>query len=70
METLTDLQARVIDLEMIIANQDRTLDDLNTEIIRQGRIIEMLTTHVTQIQNRLTESAIRAQAEETPPPHY
>lgn len=65
-------EQRFIDIEMALSNLERTVEDLNDVIIRQGRDIAFL-----QKQNRfLTEalrnaqSAVKPLEEETPPPHY
>lgn len=65
-------EQRFIDIEMALSNLERTVEDLNDVIIRQGRDIAFL-----QKQNRfLTEALRNAQStvkpleEETPPPHY
>lgn len=67
-----DTEQRFIDIEMALSNLERTVEDLNDVIIRQGRDIAFL-----QKQNRfLTEALRNAQStvkpleEETPPPHY
>lgn len=67
-----DTEQRFIDIEMALSNLERTVEDLNDVIIRQGRDIAFL-----QKQNRfLTEalrnaqSAVKPLEEETPPPHY
>ncbi len=67
-----DTEQRFIDIEMALSDLERTVEDLNDVIIRQGRDIAFL-----QKQNRfLTEALRNAQStvkpleEETPPPHY
>ncbi len=68
----SDTEQRFIDIEMALSDLERTVEDLNDVIIRQGRDIAFL-----QKQNRfLTEALRNAQStvkpleEETPPPHY
>ena len=67
-----DTEQRFIDIEMALSDLERTVEDLNDVIIRQGRDIAFL-----QKQNQfLTEALRNAQStvkpleEETPPPHY
>lgn len=67
-----DTEQRFINIEMALSDLERTVEDLNDVIIRQGRDIAFL-----QKQNRfLTEALRNAQStvkpleEETPPPHY
>lgn len=68
----SDTEQRFIDIEMALSDLERTVEDLNDVIIRQGRDIAFL-----QKQNRfLTEalrnarSTVKPLEEETPPPHY
>ena len=68
----SDTEQRFINIEMALSDLERTVEDLNDVIIRQGRDIAFL-----QKQNRfLTEALRNAQStvkpleEETPPPHY
>ena len=67
-----DSEQRFIKIEMALSDLERTVEDLNEVIIRQGRDFAFL-----QKQNRfLTEALRNAQStvkpleEETPPPHY
>ncbi|MBO5038260.1 MAG: SlyX family protein [Alphaproteobacteria bacterium] len=69
---MTELNDRLIDIEMALSNLERTVDDLNDIIIRQGKDIAFL-----QKQNRYfvealrnTQSVVKPEEEETPPPHY
>lgn len=63
---------RFINIEMALSNLERTVDDLNDIIIKQGKDIAFL-----QKQNRYliealknAQSFVKPEAEETPPPHY
>ncbi len=67
----TDLEARIIHLETIIAQQDRLLDDLNEEILRLNRQHEKLMARFDAFETRQDNASfIRPLSEEVPPPHY
>ncbi|WDR04890.1 SlyX family protein [Devosia rhodophyticola] len=59
-------------LEMRIAYQDHTIDELNTTITEQWRIIDLLTRKLTQLeeQAKLTGGGAGDNRAEPPPPHY
>lgn len=71
---MTDIQTlhdRIVTLEMLATQQERTIDDLNQEILRLNRIVERLEqrfeAHEARQDNALN---IRPLSEEPPPPHY
>ncbi len=65
------LEARIINLETIIAQQDRTIDALNAEILRLNQLHEHLVARFEAAESRReSEGYIRALADEVPPPHY
>jgi SlyX protein len=66
------LSARVDALEMRAAEQERTIDDLNTTIIAQWKEIESLNRQLARLGAQLQEIEARSPAggPEPPPPHY
>ncbi len=65
------LEARIINLESIVAQQDRLIDDLNAEILRLNQLHEHLLARIEAAEaRRESESLIRPLSEEVPPPHY
>lgn len=64
------LEQRLIDIEINLANQERTLDELNGVIIEQGKIIDLLRRQNKILLEALNEDTVRPLSEETPPPHY
>ncbi|CEJ09762.1 Protein SlyX [bacterium YEK0313] len=68
-----DLAARVDALEMRIAYQDETIEDLNKTITAQWKEIDRLTRELANLADRMREAEHRALAgapPEPPPPHY
>lgn len=70
MSTLDSLEKRIIELESLLARQERLLDDFNEEILRLNRLHERLLTRMEAQEARANEIAIRTLSEEPPPPHY
>jgi len=67
------LAARIEALEMRVAHQDRTIEDLNLTITAQWKEIETLTRQIARLGDQLQEVRDNAGAtgeEEPPPPHY
>ena len=67
------LAARIDALEIRIAHQDQTIEELNATITDQWKQIEDLTYRLTRLdeQVREVEAGIDvAGAPEPPPPHY
>lgn len=60
---------RLMDLEICMANQEKTLDELNAEVLRQSKLIDALVREVKRLRET-QESNVRPLSEETPPPHY
>jgi uncharacterized coiled-coil protein SlyX len=71
MSELEALNDRIVSLEMLLTRQERTIDELNGEILRLNRIVERLEqrfeAHEARQDNALN---IRPLSEEPPPPHY
>ncbi|MDY6797306.1 MAG: SlyX family protein [Pseudomonadota bacterium] len=68
-----ELQARLEALEMRLAFQEQTIDELNTQMARQELDIRELWEAKQKLHRQLKDIApshIRSEAEETPPPHY
>jgi SlyX protein len=67
-ETLTQ---RIDGLEMRIAHQDRTIEDLNATITGQWKQLEDLAYRVSRMAEELREvESSAAGGPEPPPPHY
>jgi SlyX protein len=72
MNDLQALVARIEALEMRIAYQDETIEELNQTITSQWSKIDGLIRQVAQLGDRVSEAENRAgaAAPQVPPPHY
>ena len=70
MRTPQTLEERLVNLESIIAEQDRLLDALNAEILRLNRLHERLAARMEAHEARHDAPPINTLAEEPPPPHW
>jgi SlyX protein len=64
-------RARFEALEIRIAHQDRTIEDLNTAVRDQWQRIDSLTKQIERMSDRLqrVEDSVPPEGPE-PPPHY
>jgi SlyX protein len=69
---MSDLEARIDALEMRVAYQDQTIEDLNQTIIAQWKQIDALRRQLNEVLDRVQEVEDNAggQAPDRPPPHY
>ena len=62
---------RIDALEMRLAEQERTIDDLNATVTAQWDALDALRRQLDRALDRLAEAEGRLPAEpDTPPPHY
>jgi SlyX protein len=69
----TALVARLDALEIRVAYQDETIEELNTALARQWQEIDKLRREMALLEAQLREAAAGAAdnaAPEPPPPHY
>ena len=64
------MQERLNNIEMCLAEQERVLEDLNTEVLRLTKIVANLEKQVEQLKAEREETLVKPLSEETPPPHY
>lgn len=62
-------EQRLTELEILYAELEKVVEDLNLESIRQNRIIEQLLKENKSLKESI-DSNIKPLSEETPPPHY
>lgn len=70
---MTDQTSRLDELEIRIAHQDQTIEDLNEAITAQWKLIETLQREVSRLTDRVAsaEDALAdAPPANRPPPHY
>jgi SlyX protein len=68
-----ELSARIEALEVRVAYQDRTIEDLNSAVTAQWQQIDDLAKQVARMAERLRhveENAPSSGGPEPPPPHY
>ncbi len=73
MSEIESLGERIDALEMRIAYQDQTIEDLNKTVVAQWKQIDALTRHIASLADRILEAEDNAGgrgAPEPPPPHY
>jgi SlyX protein len=69
---MSDIENRLIELEIKNAHQEDTIEQLNQIVITQQASIDELIRHIKRLKNQLTnlqENNSKEQAE-SPPPHY
>lgn len=67
---MDDLNERLTNLEMYVANQEKVMDELNSELIRLSKLTDKLVAQNKVLMEALKESPVKPLSEETPPPHY
>ncbi|MCC4834325.1 SlyX family protein [Shewanella sp. 1_MG-2023] len=70
---MQDMQQKIDDLEMKVAFQEITLEDLNQEVIKLNDLVAFQQHQMSLILNKLQAiepSNMASASEETPPPHY
>ena len=69
----TDLEEKLIDLEIRFAHQQDHIDKLDDVIYRQQQMMDKLEQKIALLEKRLKtmgESNILKPEEDSPPPHY
>jgi SlyX protein len=73
MSDVETLSARIDALEMRIAYQDQTIEDLNNTVVAQWKQLDALTRQIAGLTDRVQvveDHAGAPNAPEPPPPHY
>lgn len=73
MQSKENLEQYITELEMKIAFQEKSLEDLNYALIEQQFMLDKMQVQLRHLAGKLKDmqpSNIASQAEETPPPHY
>ena len=64
------MENRLTNIEISLSEQERMLDDLNTEVLRLSKIVAVLEKQIEQLKAEKEETLVKPLSEETPPPHY
>ncbi len=67
---MDNLEERLIEIETALANQERIVEDLNSVVIAQGKIIDRLIKQNQYLMSVVDQDSVKPLSEETPPPHY
>lgn len=73
MSDVNDLTGRLEALEIRVAYQDQTIEDLNATITAQWQGLERLKRMIQRLEDQVREAEARAggpNLPEPPPPHY
>ncbi len=67
---MQNIDERLTELEMCVATQERTIEELNAELVRLNRVTDQLLRQNKWLIDQLKENPVKPLSEETPPPHY
>lgn len=72
MDDFAKLNARLVELEIGRAHQDRAIEDLNEAITTQWKVIDELKREIARLTAEVREAAVATGPgePEPPPPHY
>lgn len=65
-----EIQNRLIDIEMTLANLQKAFDDLSDVVFKQSQQIDRLNKQNELLKNMVDQDVVKPLSEETPPPHY
>jgi len=63
-------ESRLINIEMVVADLQKTVDDLNNVVIDMGKQLDYLKKMNRYLLENLEKDVVKPLAEEVPPPHY
>ncbi len=61
---------RLTEIEIHLANLEKTVDEMNDELLRQSKIIDTLVKQNKMLIEAVKDNPVKPLSEETPPPHY
>lgn len=61
---------RFMNIEIAIANLQKTVDELNEVVINQGHLLDKLHKENKLLASMIDDENVKPLSEETPPPHY
>lgn len=63
-------EERITELEMMITDMQKMIDDLNAESVRQAQVMMRFEQEYKNLRRLVDEGVVKPLSEETPPPHY
>lgn len=64
------IEERLQNIELMLTEQQRMLDDLNDVVIQYAKELDALKKESVNIRTMLETETVKPLSEETPPPHY
>ena len=64
------MENRIINIEIALAELQKTVDELNLVVIDQAKKIESLQKINRYLLDNIEKDVVKPLSEETPPPHY
>lgn len=64
------MENRIINIEMILTNMQKTIDELNEVVVKQSQQIDHLQKINAYILDSINQEVVKPLQEEVPPPHY
>ena len=65
-----ETKIRLVNIEMALDNQNKTIEDLSDVVFKQGKLIDKLLKQVEMLRQSDAINIVKPLNEETPPPHY
>ena len=69
---MSDIENRVMELEIKNAHQEDTIEQLNQIVIKQQQSLDELTRHIQRLKTQVSslQESSGKETPEPPPPHY
>ncbi|MDX2504253.1 MAG: SlyX family protein [Gammaproteobacteria bacterium] len=69
---MSDIENRIMELEIKSAHQEETIEQLNQIAIEQQKTVSELTRHMEQLKDKISilQESNSKDLPEPPPPHY
>ena len=64
------IEQQLIDIEIALANQQKTIDEISDVVFKQGLLIDKLSKQNELLKSMITQDVVKPMREELPPPHY
>lgn len=64
------IEQQLIDIEIALANQQKTIDEISDVVFKQGLLIDKLSKQNELLKSMVNQDVVKPMSEELPPPHY